>query len=1364
MAGTGVELARGFVSLGANTEQLGRDVGDAFGRTEREAEQSGARAGALFSKAMGPLVGVGAITAVGTAFFAIGSKFDDLADKIQTTTGESGDALNSLVDTAKNVSTQVPESLDTVGDAVSELRTKLGITGQPLEDLSTQFLNLSHITGVDVKASIDSAAGAFQRWGVHTADQGKELDFFYNVSTKTGTSITSLTDNLQKFGIPLQEMGFGLDESAALLGRLDKAGINTDQVMGSLRKGLATFAKAGEDPAKAMDRIMASIKNAPTDVAATGIALQAFGARGGTEMAAAIRQGKLSVDDLMASIDESHTTINQQAEDTADLSESWGKLKNRLMVDVEPAASWVFSKISDGMKWIDETGIPALKRLGDDVMPVLKDAANTVADAFTSLWHAAQSTWEFLERNKTTFEVIAGVLTTLLAPALIAQAAAWAGMGIAAAISGGETIAIWTLLQASAIRAAVVSMGAHITMAAGWVLTGTQATLNAIKIAAAWLIALGPVGIIIAAIALIVGAFVLLWNKCDWFRNFWKSVWEWIKDAALNVWEHFLKPFFDRFMDVIGWVIEKVVWLKDKFLMAFDLIGAAISFWWNNIVQPIWHGLGEAIQWVIHNVIEPAFESFKNALGKVGDFFGNVVDGIKNAWNEVKKAVAVPINFVIETVWNNGLLKAWNMVAGWLPGLKHADPMDPVKFATGGAARGGTPGVDSIPALLMPDEHVFDVNDVLALGGQSNVYALRHMLDLGIPFSWDAVNGLKSAPASVADSIASAPAGADMGGFLRAIGVPGYKDGGAPEPVPFWMQQLAEGHRFAQSKDGHAYTWGFEDCSGYMSMIADKILGGPGDRRWATSSFPGGQPWASGLGAGFSVFVNDDPGGPGGGHTAGTLSGVFDFPTVNVESGGAHGNVMYGKSAAGADSMPGARPGMFHLEIGADGAFVSGGGPSTGEQKGFLNRKLHDVFDQFLNPVKAMLPSPPPEMLGWPRSALQATEDAGIKAASDAISGLGHGLSSVVNSVTSVFRDTGGFIWPGMTIVRNETGQPEAVLNWEQLDKVKALQDSGKTLAEALHAINVQPMSEVLSKAGDTFASKMADALPNALYEMFTPSSKFPNPKDVINRYTIKPSDSPSSSTSSAPATNEEPVQASSSTPSVPAGTSAQQKGEVVSPSDYVGWTVKAAKDKSLGLNAAIIAVGTELVETGLKMYANSTVPESLKLPHDAVGSDHDSVGLFQQRASWGSVADRMNPYVSAGLFFNALTGIKGWEQMEKGAVAQAVQRSAFPDRYAEQMAKASGLLKDKFDTGGIVMPGLSLVDNQTGTYEHMGILTQDQWDNLSAVASGGGGNVDARTIYEKGSIVVADINGFHRAQKNLSIKKSMGNRGRPSQ
>lgn len=134
-----------------------------------------------------------------------------------------------------------------------------------------------------------------------------------------------------------------------------------------------------------------------------------------------------------------------------------------------------------------------------------------------------------------------------------------------------------------------------------------------------------------------------------------------------------------------------------------------------------------------------------------------------------------------------------------------------------------------------------------------------------------------------------------------------------------------------------------------------------------------------------------------------------------------------------------------------------------------------------------------------------------------------------------------------------------------------------------------------------------------------------------------------------------------------------------------------ANQAKTMGLDklAAKIGIATALVESGnpLKMYANRAVPESLSYRHDALGSDYDSVGLFQQRnnGAWGTVKDRMTPAASAKMFFAKLQGFD-YKSMDPGAAAQKVQVSAFPDRYGKKMAEAERLLSSTgvFDRGGL--------------------------------------------------------------------------------
>jgi hypothetical protein len=73
---------------------------------------------------------------------------------------------------------------------------------------------------------------------------------------------------------------------------------------------------------------------------------------------------------------------------------------------------------------------------------------------------------------------------------------------------------------------------------------------------------------------------------------------------------------------------------------------------------------------------------------------------------------------------------------------------------------------------------------------------------------------------------------------------------------------------------------------------------------------------------------------------------------------------------------------------------------------------------------------------------------------------------------------------------------------------------------------------------------------------------------------------------------------------------------------------------------------------------------------------DRDSVGLFQQRPSqgWGSVDEILDPVYSTNAFYDALVEIDGYESMEITVAAQAVQRSGFPDAYADHEADARAI------------------------------------------------------------------------------------------
>ncbi|KAJ5114836.1 hypothetical protein NUU61_000595 [Penicillium alfredii] len=126
---------------------------------------------------------------------------------------------------------------------------------------------------------------------------------------------------------------------------------------------------------------------------------------------------------------------------------------------------------------------------------------------------------------------------------------------------------------------------------------------------------------------------------------------------------------------------------------------------------------------------------------------------------------------------------------------------------------------------------------------------------------------------------------------------------------------------------------------------------------------------------------------------------------------------------------------------------------------------------------------------------------------------------------------------------------------------------------------------------------------------------------------------------------------------------------------------IGVAKKEDLGHRGCTVGITTALVESEIKVYANSKVPASLNYPHDDVSADYDSVGIFQQRVSiYKDLAADMDPAKSAAQFFKKMAGVDGWKSMSVGKLCQTVQGSAYPSRYekrvdeAEKICKAGGL------------------------------------------------------------------------------------------
>lgn len=239
------------------------------------------------------------IVAAGTGLVKLASDFEESNNTIRIGTGATGDSLKALEGDFKAVYTSVNTSMEDASQVIADLNTRTGLSGESLQELSVQMLRLAKITGEDINTLIPAATRMFQDAGISTEDYGDALDYTFKVSQNTGIGVSKLQELMTQFGGPLRQMGFDCKTSAAMLGQFEKEGVNTNLVVGSLRIALGKMAKEGiSEPNKALQEMIKRIKEAGSAGEANALALEMFGAKAGPDMASAIREGRLNLDEL----------------------------------------------------------------------------------------------------------------------------------------------------------------------------------------------------------------------------------------------------------------------------------------------------------------------------------------------------------------------------------------------------------------------------------------------------------------------------------------------------------------------------------------------------------------------------------------------------------------------------------------------------------------------------------------------------------------------------------------------------------------------------------------------------------------------------------------------------------------------------------------------------------------------------------------------------------------------------------------------------------------------------------------------------------------------------------------------------------
>jgi len=403
--------------------------------------------------------------------------------------------------------------------------------------------------------------------------------------------------------------------------------------------------------------------------------------------------------------------------------------------------------------------------------------------------------------------------------------------------------------------------------------------------------------------------------------NGWAIITHWLYDNVI-------KPVFDTVSDTFHWIYEQVI----KPIIGFvkdEINGWAVIMHWlyDNVIKPVMDAVGAVIKGAYDDVIKPAFELLKTAVHDVGDTFQTVVTAIGVIWDKMKALVATPINFVIDTVLNNGLFKAWDDVAG-LVGLPKAPHMDPVKFADGGVMPGYTPGQD-VHQFVSPTGGRLELS-----GGEAIMRP-----------EWTRAMG---GPGAVAEMNHAARSGT-LAAFTDG-GIASFADGGVTWPAMFDIVRKQ-------------FPWALDN-----------------------SDVRPGDPGYHGKGEALDVGApGDDPGQLA--QVAAWIGSNYSNSTELIHN--PNGSIKFGKSvppsfwgaetwAAHANHVHWANDRDPHLNsgnlLGTIGSDISS---AAGAVTHFLRDQVGNLFDLAMKPVGAAIGSfgsPPPAIKGLPKAMFDKTE------------------------------------------------------------------------------------------------------------------------------------------------------------------------------------------------------------------------------------------------------------------------------------------------------------------------------------------------------------------------------------------------------
>lgn len=945
-AAAGAILVAATVSA-VEKERMADRLSAQLGLSGKGAKQAGKVAGQLYSKAVVDSFedGAAAVRAV------MGS---GLIDEKSTTK-----AIESITTKVADLASTFDQDLVGTTNAATQLiRTGLAKDAPAALDLLTKGLQSSADKAGDFMDTINEYSTQFRKAGL----DGATAVGLLNQAIRVGARDSDIAaDAIKEFSIR------AVDGSKTSIDGFKALGLNADDMA-------AKFAKGGKAANGVLDLTLDKLRNVKDPVKQSQIAVQLFGTQAEDLGAALFAMDPSAAADGLGKLGGAAKKVgdtirgNTSTELKILQRQLMGALGTVVQAVIIPALNglvdavrWVGEAASATGRWFQQWGawlLPVITLVGGLAIALNAQAiATALVTAVFSAYRAAILVGTAVTNGFAAAQALLNSVMALNPFVLVAIALVALGVALVVAYKKSETFR--NIVQAAFKAISVAALWVwnsvlkpvigFIVKAFQWWWTAAKIYFTAVGVifyslgaVAVWLwkSAISPV------IGWIIAGFKLWWSGVKLYFSLVMSGFRAVGSAAMWLWRVAIKPVFNFIVGAakLWWAGVKVYFGLVK--SGLVTVGGWFKWLWDKGVKPAFNGIKSTISTVYEVGIRPVFDKLKAATGRVKDAFDTARKGIKLAWDKVKGIAKTPVKFIIDTVYNGGIVKVWNKVASAFG----APTLDPIKgFATGGVLPGYTPGRDVHLAALSGGEAVMRPEWTRAVG-PGYVHAMNAAARGGGVRGVQRALGLPGfADGGIFGWIGSA---ASKGVDLAKSGVSWLKDGlkesalaGMNKLVKPLIDKIAgsaslykamvtrvpkrmltaifdfsetadkklsaagvggKGFKsalsFAKSQAGKPYIWGGVgpkgyDCSGFMSAIENIIRGlKPYSRRWATGAFRGATApagWVRGANSPFRVGITN----AGVGHTAGTLNGV------NVEARGGDGVVVGSRARGYRDSL-----------------------------------------------------------------------------------------------------------------------------------------------------------------------------------------------------------------------------------------------------------------------------------------------------------------------------------------------------------------------------------------------------------------------------------------------------------------------------